>query len=178
MSDYLLGADLLGDDLLGDDMGDDLGALRRRRASPNRQLAWRRQQLAPGVSAPGARRLSLGLPAAAFIASTPINTTLTTQTNPQRPFRAERLIINVLRSAGAGAVGIALADMRCGTQSQLAGVSGISADAFPPNAIDTTMVMDPIQPGVNFTVSYVNQLAVPAANEVLVQTTLVGQAVG
>lgn len=177
MSDYLLGEDLLGDDLGEDLMGDDLGAMRRRRRR-SATLQWRRQQLAPGVSAPGARRLTLGMPPAAFPALTAINTIVAVQSNPQRPFRGERLIVNVLRSNGAGAVGIQIQDIRCGTASQLAGVAGISADAFPPNAIDSTMVLDPIQPGVNFTIQYTNLLAVPTGESVVVQSTIVGQAVG
>lgn len=172
MSDYLLGEDLLGEDLLGED---ELGARRRR---GRQSLAWRRQQLAPGVAAPGARRLTLGMPPAAFPALTAINTIVAVQSNPQRPFRGERLIVNVLRSNGAGAVGIQIQDIRCGTASQLAGVAGISADAFPPNAIDSTMVLDPIQPGVNFTIQYTNLLAVPTGESVVVQSTIVGQAVG
>lgn len=191
MADYFPLGDLLGDDedVAGDLLGDLEEMIGRRRGRRRRhrgggggghmqRMQWRDQQLAPGVAAPGGRLQALGFPVAVFAAGTAINTLIQVNTNPQRPFRGERLVLTVLRTAGAAAVGVRLVRVECGTANQLVGVDAIDADAFRPDAFGIRMVLDPVQPGVLVTLQFQNALAVPAGESVTVLASIFGQAVG
>lgn len=163
---------------LGDaDMGTlEMGAFRRRR---KRRGGINRRALipgTPGVPMPGARLQPLGLGATAF--TNVSGTVLSLQAQPQRPFKGQRLVIDITRT-GPTATGLVTVNrLDIGTSNQLVSSGALSAAAFTPQAVDVNLELDPATPGITITV----QLAITAApgvgDRVDVGGTIFGTAIG
>jgi hypothetical protein len=159
----LLGIDTMGDDSMGmDTVG------RRRRHHKHRRIPimnkpdWRQGQLAPGVLAPSEglepMPLTPNLNGGVFDASTPL---ISFTGRPQRPFRGERLLAQVLRS-GTSAAGVfaVTTGVFVGTSLQQLQIGNYNLDFFPANAFGVRLDMIPAEPGIDITI---NVTVTPAA---------------
>ena len=171
-------------DDLADIGDDDLGSLevgirnpfRRRRGGgrgiPRRSLI----PSTPGVPMPGVRLQPLGLGATAFTAASGTILALTAQ--PQRPFKGQRLVVDITRT-GASATGlVTITRLDVGTANQLVASSALSAAAFAPTAFDVNLQLDPATPGITITVQFAISAAPVAADRVDIGATILGTSVG
>lgn len=172
-------------DDLADIGDDDLGALevgirnpfRRRRRGGGRRIPARSLIPAtPGVPMPGVRLQPLGLGATAFTAASGTILALTAQ--PQRPFKGQRLVIDITRT-GASATGlVTVTRLDVGTANQLVASSALSAAAFAPTAFDVNLQLDPATPGITITLQLAISAAPAGADRVDVGATILGTSVG
>jgi hypothetical protein len=163
LEDRYTGQIVRGGDLMGDE---DVGAARPRRGGhavvrhgghrQHRQVAlpprpqWR-DQLAPGVIQPDEGLVPLALtgqsgsPPGQFSATI---SQITFQGQLQKPFRAERLLVSVVRT-GASAVGRLLTQLFVGTDLQQAEITGWDAELIgQANAFGTRLTCKAAEPGV------------------------------
>jgi len=172
----------LADYLEGDDDG--MGSLeigRRRRARfkrpgggslPARTLIPR----VPGVPAMGARLQPLGLGSSAFTAAS--GTVIALTARPQRPFKGQRLVVDITRT-GASATGlVTITRLDIGTANQLVSSGALIAAAFAATAFDVNLMLDPATPGIDITVQFAISVAPAAADRVDFGGVIVGTAVG
>jgi len=150
----VVGYDVEGNEVYGDVMGDMdgdvMGAARRGRRMmrvpprPN----WR-NQLAPGVIQPDEGMVPLPLTplvnAGTFTSAIP---TITFQGQLQKPFRAERLLVSVVRT-GATAVGRLLGQLYVGTDLQQGDIQGWDIEVVgQATAFGTRLTTKAAEPGV------------------------------
>jgi hypothetical protein len=160
LEDRYSGAIVRGGDLMGED---DVGAARRpppRRPAPGHRMQrhvplpprpdWR-NQLAPGVIQPDEGLVPMALtgqsgsPPGQFSATI---SQITFQGQLQKPFRAERLLVSVVRT-GASAVGRLLTQLFVGTDLQQAEITGWDAELIgQANAFGTRLTCKAAEPGV------------------------------
>jgi hypothetical protein len=188
----LMGYDDIGqDELLGDDellLGLDeldavLGARGRRARGGGRQALARKlgykaalaKGAASGAPPSGAKEWPLGFPILVFTSLT--GTLLNAISRPQRLHRGRRLIVTVVRSAGAAAVAVSVNQIFVGADNQMIAAQPIAAEAFGPTAVGTAMVFTPASPGIDVTIQYLTS-PVPVGESVTVQTTLIGDSWG
>lgn len=176
--EYMLGA-LSEDDGLGyDPSAEYLGApIRARRAVRRGGLASYAKQLAPtkfvGSPPRGARQWPLGFPVASFVNAGP--TTIQVQTEPQRVFKGQRLIIAVARSAaGVGGI-ITLDQVLVGAVDQRISGDPLPVEMFQPDATFAIMDLDPAQPGIQIRLQYTIGTALGVGETVDIATGLLGE---
>lgn len=133
----------------------------------------------PGAGAPvdGELMSPLGLepfdPTAPAL--TAANPTVRFVANPQRPFRGERLIISLARTAGALAVAVGIDQFKIGENSQLVGDGLVPAETFAPDAFGVRLAMSAAEPGVLVVVTLT--AVVPGGESITPQIAIVGRAV-
>lgn len=171
------------------DVGDDLGTLdladvggrgrgrmrsmmRRGRSTPARRLV----PGTPGVPARGLRLQPLGLGATAFTAAS--GTILTLTARPQRPFKGQRLILDITRTGASSTGLVTVTRLDIGSDNQLISSGALSAGAFAATAFDANVSLDPATPGIDITVQMAISVAPGAADRVDVSGTIFGTAVG
>src|SRR5712675_322503 len=148
----VIGTDLEGNEILGEVMGAGAQAhhggrrLMRIPHKPN----WR-DQLAPGVIQPDEGMVPLpmtpqaGTPGGTFISTL---SQITWQGQLQKPFRAERLLVSVVRT-GTDATGRLLTQLFVGTDLQGAEIAGWDAELIgQAGAFGTRLTMKAAEPGV------------------------------
>jgi hypothetical protein len=144
------GTPILGE-VMGDVEGEVMGAAPRSRMMriPGKP-SWRRQ-LAPGVIQPDEGMVPLPLAAQA---GTPPGTfsatvaSITFQGQLQKPFRAERFLVSVVRT-GASATGRLLTQLFVGTDLQQAEIAGWDLELIgQANAFGTRLTTKAAEPGV------------------------------
>lgn len=181
--------DVVGDDIetMGDLMGDDemLGALASRAAMTRRPVlrlppkpGWRRGAVAPGVWGPreGLEPLPLvpDLNGGIFTAAFPFITFIA---RPQRPFRPERLLVRIARSAGAGGVIVQSTGLFMGTQLMQAQRGNMDIEDFSATAFGVRMSSIPVGPGIEVAIPCVTLPAVPAGETVAVSIKWMGRTI-
>jgi len=199
--DDYAGDDYAGDDYAGDDiLGDFLGAARGQRrgrgrgrmrprggmrrirfGSPLAQAPqWRDAQAAPGVQVPTEQLLPLGfLPdggSFSFVNAGP--RTIVFRALPQKPFRGERLIIDVSKSTGAAGNSVNVNTLAVGTDLQIVSAAPVPAFAFSPTAFGVRLALTAAQPGIQISISV--ELIGPAlapGDTVTVVPTVLGRAI-
>jgi len=164
------------------DMGDDdlgtleIGArrfLRRRRRGVNRR---RLVPGTPGVPMPGVRLQPLGLGATAFTAAS--GTVLALTAAPQRPFKGQRLVIDITRT-GASATGLVTVNrLDIGSDNQLVASGALAAAAFAATAFDVNLQLDPATPGIVITVQLAISVAPAGADRVDCAGVIFGTSIG
>jgi hypothetical protein len=166
------------DDALGTlEMGDYLGAAPRRgpfRAPPRRPSVPRAQLVpqVPGVPDAGLRLQPLGLGATAFTATS--GTILPLSAQPQKPFQAQRLIVDVTRT-GASATGlVTVTRIDIGADNMLAGSNPLPISMFSATSVDCNIRFAPATPGITVAV----QLAISAAPTMTDRVDLSGAMLG
>ena len=181
--------ELLGIDTMGDLDGMSTVGRRRRHGrahhNPARIMAkpdWRTHQLAPGVQSPreGMEPLPLtpDLNNGIFNATTPnINFTA----RPQRPFRGERLLAQVLRS-GASTAGVSAVTtgVFVGTSLQQLTLASYNLEFFAATAFGVRLDLIPAEPGIDITIRCtVTPTGVIAGTDFInLQLLLLGRSIG
>lgn len=160
LEDRYTGAIVRGGDLMGDDEVGRAAPLARRPPARGHRMArhvplpprpdWR-NQLAPGVIQPDEGLVPMALtgqsgsPPGQFSATI---SQITFQGQLQKPFRAERLLVSVVRT-GASAVGRLLTQLFVGTDLQQAEITGWDAELIgQANAFGTRLTCKAAEPGV------------------------------
>jgi hypothetical protein len=177
----------MGDVNWADDLAD-IGALRRpgrgqrmpaRRAGQQatQRLPMRRlNPQIPGAPAIGLRLQPLGLSVVSFTATS--GTQLPASTQPQRPFKGKRLVVDVART-GVTATGlITVAQFTVGSTNQLVSFNPIGTSAFAANAFDTNMELSACAAALTVTVGYALSVAPTAPDRIDIATTLFGETIG
>lgn len=190
--------DVLGDDVLGDtfyggapgmhvvgaeeaaaavrtlaraaQQGGAAGAIAARVRRPD----WR-ERLAPGAAMPGTKLYPLALtPQAGGGILLPALTAITFLARPQKPFRGERLVAIVSRSAGATAV-IPTGELFVGTDLVQATAGGIPLETFGPNAFGVRMAWPQAEPGVEVRINVGIIGTIPAGESIAVSLVVLGE---
>lgn len=120
----------------------------------------------------------LGLGLVTFDSTTAPNIPLSLTVSPQRPFRGERLVIDV-RRIGASAQGpaVVINDFRVGDVPQRLGGGVLPAEVFAPDAFGVRLSLDASVPGVLITIGfqYVGA-AIAAGDQIVVSGAIIGRA--
>lgn len=99
------------------------------------------------------------------------------QAQPQRPFRGERLIVDLARTAGAAVVPVRISEFKIGENSQLVGSGALPAEAFDPAAFGVRLAMSPSAPGIVVLLRLETDVgAVPAGEAISVTAAIIGRA--
>jgi hypothetical protein len=160
----------------------DVGAAPFRRAMARRAPQGRRinarslMPRVPGVPAPGARLQPLGLGSTAFTSTS--GTLLQLVAQPQRPFKGQRMILDITRTGTTSTGLVTVSRLDVGTQNQMVGTGAISAAAFGAGAFDANVFLDPATPGVNITVQLNISSAPTTTDRVDIGGTIFGTAIG
>lgn len=152
--EYGLDGDVLGD-VLGDATVGARKAMRARAAGAAlarmipRAPGWR-ARVAPGVAPPGVGLVPLPLiPSAGAGVFSSALAAIDFEGRPQKPFRGERLIALVGRSAGVPTSTRALASgIFVGTDPQQAQIANIDLEVFAPTSFGVRLSMVQAEPGV------------------------------
>jgi hypothetical protein len=130
----------------------------------------------PGVPMPGARLQPLGFGSSAFTVAS--GTVLSLTATPQRPFKGQRLVVDITRT-GATATGlITITRLDVGTANQLVSSGPLAAAAFAATAFDVNLELDPATPGILIVVQLAISVAPAAADRVDFAAVMFGTAVG
>ena len=196
---YELEGDIEGDELSGDSvLGADVlgmslvGAARRpravaRRAAPARAAAaakprWR-NELAPGVPVPGYGVFPIPLTPATNNGTftgpggTPASVTnIEYRTVAQIPFRGERLLARVTRSAGAAASQVfATNGVHIGIRPQIGVLGPMNLEDYGANAFGVRMVMQPATQGAEIRVFAYVQPALTGTETLTLSIQILGR---
>jgi hypothetical protein len=129
----------------------------------------------PGSSDAAQLMSPLGLGAAQLTNAVAV---VTLSAQPQRPFRGERLLISLARSAGALVVPVRVSEFKIGENSQLVGAGALPAEAFSPDAFGVRLAMSPSAPGILINLRIETDVgAVPAGETITVTAAIIGRAV-
>jgi hypothetical protein len=182
---YEIVGDVMGD-VMGDDDFDDeeVGRSRRRGRGrvtgvtrvPVQRPAWRDQQLAPGVVAPGVGLLPLPLTGQENGGVFDINTNRITFVGQiQKPFQGERLLVSTVRQ-GVSAVGRLIAQLYVGTDLQQGDITGFDLEQVgDPQAFGVRLMMAPATPGVFLRVVASLNVPLTATDRIITTVTVLGQ---
>ena len=118
----------------------------------------------------------LGLGVLTFDSTTGVNLALTVQ--PQRPFRGERLVLDIRRNGATAAIpSVVITDLRVGDVPQRIGGGDLPANIFAPDAFGVRLSLDASVPGVLITVGF--RLLGPAlapGDSIIVSGGIIGRA--
>lgn len=118
----------------------------------------------------------LGIGLLTFDSTTPVVQQL--QVSPQRPFRGERLVLDVRRiGASAQVPAVLIDDIRVGDTPQRVGGGLLSAEIFAPDAFGVRLSLDASVPGIIITLGF--RLAGPAlapGDQLVISGGIIGRA--
>lgn len=121
----------------------------------------------------------LGIGLVQFDSTTPPNTPVQLVSSPQRPFRGERLVLDI-RRIGATAQGpaVTITDFRVGDVPQRLGGGVLSAEIFAPDAFGVRLALDVSVPGVLITLAlqYVAGAALAVGDLIVISGGIIGRA--
>ncbi len=130
----------------------------------------------PGVPRPGARLQPLGFGASAFTATS--GNIIALQALPQRPFKGQRLVIDLTRT-GATSTGLVTVNrLDVGVVNQLVSSGALSVTAFAATAFDVNMQLDPATPGIAITVQLATSVIPTSPDRIDFSATLFGTSIG
>lgn len=138
---------------------------------------WRTPQLAPGVMAPFEGLVPLQLTAdvnaGVLTAAFPL---INFTAQPQKPFRGQRVVAVVNRSAGASASSVRIqGGIFIGTDLQGASFGDTPLETFAPTAFGVDLVLTPAGPGITVRVPVIATPAVPGGETIAVAITILGR---
>jgi hypothetical protein len=139
--------------------------------------AWR-QDIAPGVGMPGVGLEPLPLaPSVNGGVFDAVFGNINFEARPQRPFRPERLIASIRRSAGAAAIAVRCSTILIGTQVGQVEVNDMDLDIFAPTSFDTRLNLPSATPGMLIRIPSFVLPAVPAGETIAVSLTFLGRTI-
>ena len=149
---------------------------RSRSAAPRRMPGRRLIPRIPGVPMPGARLQPLGIGSSAFTLTS--GTVLSLTARPQRPFKGQRLVVDISRT-GATATGlVTITRLDVGTANQLVSSGSLIAGAFAATAFDVNLQLDPATPGIDVTVQFNISVAPAGTDRVDFGGVILGTTIG
>jgi hypothetical protein len=190
MNHQVLG-ELVGEvlgEVLGEMDGDDMSGMatvgRRRRGGAMMRLppkpGWRGHQLAPGVQAPveGLEPMTLTPDAGNGVFSATI-TTINFTARPQRPFRPERMLVQVIRVGTTAAAAFLQASpgIFIGTSLQQLQLGRLNLEFFTTNAFGVRLSMQPCEPGIDITIPCILSSALTGTDTLAATITMLGSSV-
>jgi len=154
-----------------DDLGDELGALEIGARNPFRRSRKRRGARrggwlpkTAGVPRRGVHMQPLGLGSTAFTAAS--GTILALTGTPQRPFRGQRLTLDITRTGATSTGLVTVTRLDVGSDNQLVSAQSLIAAAYSPTAIDNNVLFDVAVPGIIVTVTLAISVAPGGADRV------------
>lgn len=185
--DFEVVGEEMGEDVMGDDY-EVVGAAPRprllRAVARQRVMrvpakpSWRQGQLAPGVPGPsqGLEPLPLtpNLNGGVF---DPANPAIDFTARPQAPFRAERLLASVRRSAGAGGILILCQALFIGRELQQVESGPFDVEFFAPTAFGVRLNLAPAEPGILIRLILNANPIVPVGETVAVSMMFLGRTI-
>jgi hypothetical protein len=181
---YELDGDLEGDNVLGTDvLGMSLVGAGRSRAQMARRAMreppkprWR-NDLAPGVPVPGYGVFPIPLtPSANNGTFTATIATIEYKTIAQIPFRGERLVTRVTRSAGAAATQVfANNGVHIGIRPQVVVLGPMNLEDFTAQAFGVRMVMQPCTQGAEIRIFAYVQPAITGTDTLTLSCQILGR---
>ena len=139
--------------------------------------AWMSQaSLVPGSGTPDSGELLSPLGLTTGTLTTAVGF-IVVSASPQRPFRGERLVVSIVRSAGAVGVPVRITEFKIGENSQLVGSGAVPAETFAPDAFGIRLAMSPATPGVIIGIRFEAGIPVPGGETILITTSIIGRAV-
>lgn len=184
----ILGDDfeVVGDDdeVLGEEYAEEVGQGRLKLAARRRPMlrlppkpGWRRQ-IAPGVAMPGQGLEPLPLtPSANNGVFDAANQAIEFTARPQAPFRAERLLASVRRSAGAPGVIISGQALIIGRQLQTVEVGAFDLEFFAAQAFGVRLSLVQADPGILIRIPCTATPPVPIGETVAVSLLFLGRTI-
>lgn len=151
-------------------------AIVRQELDANIPSWWRTAAQVPGAGSPVSGELLSPLGLGSGILNDTQNVVIL-RTNPQRPFRGERLVISQARTAGVPPVTVVLSEFKVGENSQLVGSGGLPADVFAPDAFGVRLAISPAQPGVDIILRFEVPVGIiTPGNAITITAALIGRA--
>jgi hypothetical protein len=141
---------------------------------------WRAAQQAPGVMAPTEQLLPLGFQSldSGFTFVSGGGTTKAFLARPQKPFRGERLLVVVTKSAGAAATQVLIGSIFVGTDLQVVSAAPLPAEVFGATAFGVRLAMTSAQPGIDiFVNTALSGPALAVGETITVTITMLGRAI-
>jgi hypothetical protein len=186
--DELDGDSVIGDSVLGMSLvgasDEEIGRVVRHRMKQGRprrrgKPRWR-HELAPGVPTPGYGVFPIpltplgGTPTGVFLAGT---ANIEYRTVAQIPFRGERLVANIRRSAGVAQASQVLCTngVHIGIRPQIGVLGPLSLDDFVPGAFGVRMVMQPATQGAEIRVFAYVQPALAGTATIALSLQILGR---
>ena len=142
----------------------------------NRPPAWREPQAAPGVMQPFEGLVRL--PFTANVANGVFpggSVAWSFSGRPQKPWRGERMIAIVTRTAGAAAIIPLLQFSNVGIDPQQAGNGLSPLEAYAPGSFGVRECWAPSQPGIDVTISGIFSAAIPPGEFVTIALDVRGR---
>jgi len=182
--------DTMGYDVLGEEMdGDDFAVVgagvmpmvsrggRAMLALPKKPK-WRMNQVVPGVYGPqeGLQPLPL-VPNLNNGVFTSVVQNIEFSQRPQKPFRGERLLVQVGRSALATSL-VLTQGIFVGTQLQQAALGPQSIEFYTKDAFGVRLALQACSAALNITMQCFLQVALPVGESIAVNITLLGRSLG
>lgn len=184
--DEVLGDSVLGMSLVGDELDDDVvgrAVKRAMRRRPRRQKPKWRHELAPGVPTPGYGVFPILLtPLTGTVAGGPGVfgagfANIEYRTVAQIPFRGERLVATIRRTAGTAQASQVLCTngVHIGIRPQVGVLGPMSLEVFEPNSFGVRMVMQPATQGAEVRVFAYVQPALAGTATIALSLTILGR---
>jgi hypothetical protein len=182
--DSVLGDDVLGMTLVGDGSSDEeIGAKVRRAIAKRRTPARRRpkprwrNELAPGVPVPGYGVFPIPLtPQTGSGIFTAAIANIEYRTVAQIPFRGERLVANIARSATAGGSQVLCTNgVHIGIRPQIGVLGPMNLEDFQATAFGVRMVMQPATQGAEIRVFAFVQPALAGTQTIALSLQILGR---
>jgi len=146
---------------------------RKRRGGRNmRRLVPR----VPGVPMPGARLQPLGLGSSAFTSVS--GTIIALTARPQRPFKGQRLVVEITRTGATSTGLVTITRLDVGTMNQLVSSGSLTAGAFAATAFDVNLQLDPATPGIDIVVQFAISVAPGVGDRVDFGGQIFGDTIG
>lgn len=130
----------------------------------------------PGSPSVGLRLQPLGLSTQIFTAAS--GTALVASTQPQRPFKCKRLVVDIARTGVTSTGLISVTSILIGTNNQMVSPQPIGAGAFAPGAFDTNLELAACTTALTVSVGYTTSLAPTNPDNIAIGTTMTGETVG
>lgn len=177
--------EVLGIDTMGDLDGMATVGRRHRRRHHGHHLMqkphWRMGQLAPGVQSPreGMEPLVMTPSNATGVFSATV-TNITYTARPQRPFRGERLLTQVIRSGttAAAAAPVATNGIFVGTALQQLTIGALPLEFFTPTAFGVRLDLMPAEPGIDITMQTNLTAALTTTDTLTLLVMILGRSIG
>jgi len=186
--------DVVGEELMGEDM---MGALQLQQALKPRlqlnrnalqaarllrlppKLPWRQEVVTNGVNAPRDGLWPMPMrPQANDGVLDDANQQIEFLGTPQKPFRGERLVAVVSKSAGASGINVRVdGGVVVGTTPQLVDFGSLPLEAYQANAFGVRLKLDPAAPGIFIRMQVRASSPVPVGETIAVDIQILGSTV-